>query len=95
MGGLFVPLTLHCPASLRAGPDSCPRVRRHAAHPALARRRRVKGVFDRDAPAATLRYPAPLRSSRQIPMAAFATVLLTHGAILACPPAFRLVSQSH
>jgi hypothetical protein len=45
--GLFGPLTLRCPALLRTSPDSCPGVRRRAAHPALARRRRVKGVTSR------------------------------------------------
>jgi|ERR1700730_5582978 hypothetical protein len=40
----FVSVTLPHPASLRTANTSCVGVRRHAAHPALARQRRVRGV---------------------------------------------------
>jgi hypothetical protein len=73
--GLFEPLTLRCPAPLRTGPDSCPGVRRRAAHPALALPRRLKGATSsrlsdlRPSEAMSVRCPASRRHPRPVRIA--------------------------
>jgi hypothetical protein len=71
----------------------CDGVRRMRLAPAFALPRRVKDVTSARLPAsgrrpATRRFPASLRTSRHFHMAAFATVLLTHGGVPPCLTAF-------